>query len=300
MKAYIFPGQGSQKKGMGADLFRAYPELAATADEILGYRIETLCLQDPDNLLGNTEHTQPALYTVNALAWLKTLEEQGPPDIAAGHSLGEYNALFAAGAFDFATGLKLVQERGRLMAQAKAGGMAAVIGAEEEQIRQILQKGGFARLSIANYNTPAQTVISGAAEEIAQAAAAFKSAGITYIPLNVSGAFHTPFMAEAAQTFADFLRPFAFNELNIPVIANATARPYAGIAALAQLLPRQIVSPVRWSESIAYLLLQGGASFVEVGPGNVLTKMVAAIEKAAAATPPPAFVLAFIELSFTQ
>jgi trans-AT polyketide synthase/acyltransferase/oxidoreductase domain-containing protein len=290
MKAYIFPGQGSQKKGMGADLFRAYPELTATADEILGYRIETLCLQDPDNLLGNTEYTQPALYTVNALTWLKTLEGQGAPDVTVGHSLGEYNALFAAGAFDFATGLKLVRERGRLMAQAKAGGMAAVVGAEEEQIKQLLQKGGFNRLSIANYNTPIQTVISGATEEITQAAAVFKSVGIKYIQLNVSGAFHTSFMAEAAQTFADFLRSFSFNELTIPVIANVTARPYSGQAAVAQLLPRQIISPVRWSESIAYLLLQGDVSFTEVGPGNVLTKMVATIENAAAATPPPAFI----------
>ncbi len=290
MKAYIFPGQGSQKKGMGAKLFGAYPELTTAADEILGYNIETLCLKDPDNLLGKTQYTQPALYTVNAMSWLKTLEEQGAPDFTAGHSLGEYNALFAAGAFDFATGLKLVQERGRLMAQAKAGGMAAVIGAEEERIKQLLETGGFQHISIANYNTPVQTIISGAAEEIAQAEAVFKAAGITYIPLNVSGAFHTAFMADAAQAFAAFLQPFSFNELNFPVIANVTARSYAGKMDVAHLLPRQIISPVRWSESIAYLLLQGDMHFTEVGPGNVLSKMVTTIEKAAAAMPPPAFI----------
>lgn len=291
MKAYIFPGQGSQKKGMGADLFGAYPDVIATADEMLSYSIETLCLQDPDNLLNQTDYTQPALYVVNALAWLKTMEEQGAPDFTAGHSLGEYNALFAAGAFDFATGLKLVQERGRLMAQAKAGGMAAVIGAEADQIMQLLEKSGFQRISIANYNTPAQIVISGVAEEIDQVAAVFRAAGLTYVPLNVSGAFHTRLMADAAQTFADGLRGIEFNALNFPVIANVTARPYAGHAEIGQLLRRQIVSPVRWTESIAYLLLQGDMSFTEVGPGNVLTKMVAAIDKAAATTPPPAFIL---------
>jgi trans-AT polyketide synthase/acyltransferase/oxidoreductase domain-containing protein len=290
MKAYLFPGQGSQKKGMGAELFSAYPELVAQADEILGYSIADLCLKDPDNVLGKTDYTQPALYTVNALSWLQAVEQHGKPDFVAGHSLGEYNALFAAGAFDFATGLKLVRERGRLMAQAKAGGMAAVIGADEEKIKHILHKGGCSNISIANYNTPVQTVVSGAAEEIKQAAPHFKEAGITYIPLNVSGAFHTAFMADAAREFETFVKQFSFNDLSIPVISNVTARPYAGKGDVVTLLPRQIISPVCWMESIAYLMLQSGVTFSEVGPGTVLSKMVAAIEKQAAASPPPAFI----------
>jgi len=291
MRVFIFPGQGSQKKGMGAGLWGIASEITAIADEILGYSIEKLCLEDPDNRLNSTEYTQPALYTVNALSWLRIQEEQGMPDFAAGHSLGEYSALFAAGVFDFATGLKLVQERGRLMALAKAGGMAAVIGADEQQIQGLLDTGGFRRLSIANYNTVSQIVISGASEEIVEAEAVFKSAGFTYIPLNVSGAFHTKMMGEAAESFGGFLRGFEFKGLRFPVVANVTARPYGGGSEVAELLPRQIVSPVRWTESIAYLLLQGEVSFTEVGPGRVLSKMVTAIEKVVRADPPPKFVL---------
>lgn len=288
MKAYLFPGQGSQKKGMGETLFSEYPELTAKANEILGYSIEELCLKDPDNLLNKTEYTQPALYVVNAMTWLKNLAENAKPDFTAGHSLGEFNALFAAGAFDFETGLKLVKERGRLMAQAKSGGMAAVLGMDEEKITQIIHQTGFKNISIANYNTPIQIVVSGAKQEIEQAESYFKEAGATYIILNVSGAFHTALMAEAAQEFAQFLAQFNFNELTIPVISNVTARPYEKDA-LKKLLPLQINSPVQWTESIAYLILQGNMSFTEIGSGNTLTKLVEVIQKEAAAIPPPAF-----------
>ena len=288
MKAYIFPGQGSQKKGMGETLFSAYPELTTKANEILGYSIEELCLKDPDNRLNKTEYTQPALYTVNAMTWLKTLAENEKPDFTAGHSLGEFNALFAAGAFDFETGLKLVKERGRLMAQAKSGGMAAVLGADETKITQIIHQSGFKNISIANYNTPMQIVISGAKQEIEQAESHFKEAGATYIILNVSGAFHTALMTAAAQEFAQFLAQFNFNALTIPVISNVTARPY-GKDELKRLLPLQINSPVQWTESIAYLIQQGNMSFTEIGAGNMLTKLVEVIQKEASSIPPPAF-----------
>ena len=140
MLAYLFPGQGSQKKGMGLSLFEHYPELVKEADAILGYSIEDLCLNDPDDLLKQTQYTQPALYVVNALSYLERIKEDGKePDYVAGHSLGEYDALFAAGVFDFATGLKLAKRRGELMAEARNGGMAAVIGMKENEIRKVIE-----------------------------------------------------------------------------------------------------------------------------------------------------------------
>ena len=149
MKTYVFPGQGSQKKGMGKALFDEFTDLTKKADEILAYSIKDLCLNDPQNLLGKTNYTQPALYTVNALTWLKKISSEEKPDFLAGHSLGEYNALFAAGAFDFETGLKLVQERSRLMSLAQGGAMAAVIGMDEPTIDKIIKENQFSGISIA-------------------------------------------------------------------------------------------------------------------------------------------------------
>ena len=162
MLAYLFPGQGSQKKGMGLSLFEHYPELVKEADAILGYSIEDLCLNDPDDLLKQTQYTQPALYVVNALSYLERIKEDGKePDYVAGHSLGEYDALFAAGVFDFATGLKLAKRRGELMAEARNGGMAAVIGMKENEIRKVIEENELQQIDIANLNSPNQIVISG-------------------------------------------------------------------------------------------------------------------------------------------
>jgi trans-AT polyketide synthase, acyltransferase and oxidoreductase domains len=154
MTTYIFPGQGSQVKGMGADLFSAYPSHIQQADNILGYSIARLCLEDPDNQLNNTNYTQPALYIVNALSYLKKIQEdQTTPNYVAGHSLGEYSALFAAGVFDFETGLKLVQKRGELMHQATGGGMAAVIGLQNDAVDNVIKQNALSTISIANVNS---------------------------------------------------------------------------------------------------------------------------------------------------
>ena len=198
--AIMFPGQGSQEPGMGEGLFDLYPELVAQADEILGYSIKTLCLEDPAEQLSQTQYTQPALYTVNALSFLK--QKQDAPDqrpmFYLGHSLGEYNALFAADVFDFATGLRLVRERGALMAEARGGGMAAIIGLGAEQVASVLEKEGLSTIDIANMNTPEQTVISGLAEDINHVQDVFQAAGARLcIPLKVSGAFHSIYMKVA-------------------------------------------------------------------------------------------------------
>jgi len=274
-KIYVFPGQGSQSPGMGGELFDQFPELVKQADEVLGCSIKDLCLNDPDKRLGQTDYTQPALYIVNALTYLsKTENSELRPDFVAGHSLGEYNALFAAGVFDFITGLKLVQRRGQIMVKVTGGGMAAVIGMQPDKIKQVLKDASFESIDIANLNSPKQTVISGRKEDIDAVKTVFEDAGVRlFIPLKVSGAFHSRYMQEAQNEFADFLKSFEFQPVQIPVIANFTAAPYQDTETVNNMV-QQISSPVRWVESIQYLKQQPEPEFEEVGPGNVLTKLI--------------------------
>ena len=274
-KIYVFPGQGSQSPGMGGELFDQFPELVKQTDEVLGCSIKDLCLNDPDKRLGQTDYTQPALYIVNALTYLsKTEDSDLRPDFVAGHSLGEYNALFAAGVFDFITGLKLVQRRGQIMVKVTGGGMAAVIGMQPDKIKQVLKDASFESIDIANLNSPKQTVISGRKEDIDAVKTVFEDAGVRlFIPLKVSGAFHSRYMQEAQNEFADFLKSFEFQPVQIPVIANYTAAPYQGTETVNNMV-QQISSPVRWVESIQYLKQQPEPEFEEVGPGNVLTKLI--------------------------
>lgn len=280
MKAYVFPGQGSQKKGMGENLFDKFNELTAKADSILGYSLRDLCLEDPEEKLGFTQYTQPALFSINALSYLDKIDEEGQkPDFVAGHSLGEYNALFASGAFDFETGVKLVQKRGELMSKASEGGMAAVMGLSGEKIDDILAANGLDQLSIANYNSPAQIVIAGAKDQIEKAQSLFEDAGAKrYIILNVSAAFHSPFMENARGEFEGFLNDFQFSALEIPVISNVNAQPYQK-EDIAQNLVKQITHPVRWVASMQLLLSKGEIEIKEVGPGKVLTGLLRAIKK---------------------
>ncbi|WP_042859477.1 ACP S-malonyltransferase [Dickeya sp. NCPPB 3274] len=278
IQVYMFPGQGSQKRGMGEGLFRRFADLTRIADNILGYSIETLCLDDPDGNLNRTQYTQPAIYVVNALSYFMTLEETGTrPDFVLGHSLGEFNALLAAECFDFSTGLKLVKRRGELMGQADGGGMAAVLGASEAQIRELLQIKRLGHIDLANFNTPSQIVISGPRSDIMNAVDAFEESNIRCVPLNTSGAFHSRLMQEAMVQFEKYLQSFQFLALKIPVIANKTARPYQE-EMLLTCLAQQIASPVRWSESIQYLMSLGTVTFTEMGQGNVVGGLVEKIK----------------------
>ncbi|MDM5187013.1 ACP S-malonyltransferase [Bacillus sp. DX4.1] len=281
MRAFVFPGQGSQKIGMGENLFDQFKDLVAKADHILGYSIKELCLKDPNKVLSQTQYTQPALYVVNALHYLKKIEEDGrKPDFVAGHSLGEYNALFAAGAFNFETGLKLVQKRGELMSRILGGGMAAVIGMKEEEIKKILRDNNLNSIDIVNYNTPSQIVIAGPKKDIEYAQSIFEAAGANmFIVLRVSGAFHSRYMSEMADEFAEYLNDFNFQEIQIPVISNVYARPYN--VDIKKHLIKQLNHPVKWTESIRYLIAYDQIQIEEIGPGNVLTKLVAAIQKEA-------------------
>ncbi len=278
MLTYVFPGQGSQFKGMGKELFDDFKTLSGIADNILGYSLRELCVEDPRNQLNKTQFTQPAIYVVSALSYLKWYEESSSKaDYLAGHSLGEYNALFAAGAFDFETGLKLVKKRGELMGRATAGGMAAVLGVSVQDINSILRDNNFTNIDVANFNSSTQTVLSGDLTEINAAAKVFERHKARYIVLPVSAAFHSRYMVEARSEFELFLNDFNFNNLLTPVISNVTARPHADDK-LKLNMRDQITSSVRWLETVNYLLDQGVFEFKELGPGMVLSKLVDSIK----------------------
>ncbi len=275
IKVYLFPGQGSQSVGMGEALFDEYADLVEKADVLLGYSLKALCLEDPHGLLNQTQYTQPALFAVTALEYLKkTAASKEKPDYLAGHSLGEYNALFAGGAIDFETGLRLVQKRGELMGKAKGGGMAAVIGLGPDRVREILSGTGVETIDVANFNSPTQIILSGPVDDLDAVAKTFTEGGARrYLPLKVSAAFHSRYMEDARKAFSVFLKEISFKNLEIPVIANVTARPYES-KEIRNNLDRQITNSVRWQESIEYLLALGECEFEEIGPGTVLTKLV--------------------------
>ena len=277
-KIFAFPGQGSQKIGMGEGLFEVYPELTEQVDHLLGLSIKQLCLEDPDGLLNLTQYTQPALFTVNALTYLKQVEETNhKPDYVVGHSLGEYNALFAANAFDFGTGLQLVQKRGEIMGRVQGGGMAAIIGIDAVRVQEILTTSGCDTIDIANYNAPKQTVISGLKSDIERVSGHFDNAGAMFIPLKVSGAFHSRYMKDPQDEFNEFIRDFSFDQPEIPVISNYKALPYTDN--VVENLVQQISNPVRWTESVQYLLRQDQPEFEEIGPGAVLTGLINQIRR---------------------
>jgi malonyl CoA-acyl carrier protein transacylase len=269
---FMFPGQGSQALGMGAELFERYPELVAEADAILGYSIKELCLKNPDKKLDSTEYTQPALYAVNVLSFLAKVEDEKlRPDFVIGHSLGEYDALYAAGAFDFATGLKLVQKRGALMSAATGGGMAAILGMDSDAVATALVELGAESIDVANYNSPRQIVISGLKADVEAFAPQLLEKGAQKVViLSVSGAFHSRYMKPAAKEFESFLTGFSFNSLKTSCIANCSAEPYTD-ETIASNLVRQMYSSVQWMETVISLREQGADNFVEVGPGKVLS-----------------------------
>ncbi|MFE3768180.1 ACP S-malonyltransferase [Streptomyces sp. NPDC059122] len=312
MVALVFPGQGSQCKGMGGELFARFPDLTERADALLGYSVEELCRTGGDGRLDRTQFSQPALFIVNALSYLARETGLPEPSHLAGHSLGEYNALFAAGCFDFATGVRLVKERGALMGRAEGGGMLAVLGADGDALAALLAAdgatgvtgvtgadgaAGVGGVDIANYNGSAQTVLSGPLDALREVAARLSGRdGVRCVPLRVSAAFHSRHMRPAAREFARFLEGFAFRDPRLPVLSNVTARPY-GPGQVAELLARQIDHPVRWTGIMDRLVADGVSDIEEVGPGRVLTGLWrpvrerAAVPPAAAApaaAPPPA------------
>lgn len=279
-RAFLFPGQGSQHKGMGADLFdrKEYRALESEVDALVGYSLRELCLEDAAGRLNKTQYTQPCLYVVNALHYDRAVDEHGRPDVVAGHSLGEYNALHAAGAFDFMAGLRLVHKRGELMAKATDGGMAAVVGLDGDLVHDVLRRNGLTDIDVANFNAPQQTILSGPTASLESARACFDEAGAkSCIPLPVSAAFHSRYMNDAAVEFRQFIAGFDFQGLDIPVVANVTGMPYPQgdpTITIRAFLARQIENPVKWTRTMRYLLEERQAECTETGPGQVLTKLI--------------------------
>ena len=274
--ALLFPGQGTQHIGMGKDLFGAFPDLTELAEDILGRSLRRLCLEDPDGLLGHTRFTQPAVYTVNALAHRRRLlGGEAPADVLLGHSLGEYNALEAAGVLDFATGLRLVVERARLM-DATPGGMVAVSGIDSDTIEETLRLLCSPGLHLAALNAPHQVVLAGPEEALRQAVPGLREAGARAVtPLKVSGPFHTPHLNEAAEEFAATLMAVPhWHAPSVPVIANHTALPHT-VPRIVTDLTRQIDHPVLWAPSVERVLDRDpDTTFIEIGGNTTLLSLV--------------------------
>ena len=288
-RAILFPGQGSQFVGMGKDLYDAVPECRALfdkADEVLGYSISTICFEGPEDELKKSHNTQPAIFTVSAAAFeAMKLKKPMEFDVAAGHSLGEWGALYAAGVLSFEDTLKALKARGEFIqaaCDANPGGMLAVIGLDGDPLVKIAEEAG---VTLANINSPGQTVLSGTAEAIEKAATACKEAGARRaLPLPVAGAFHSPLMQPAADRMAELLADIEFSAPTMPVFSNVTGAPHESVEAIRANMVAQIIGPVRWVECMQSLVALGVTEAVECGPGKVLNGLMKRIDRSVSVT----------------
>ncbi len=280
--AYVFPGQGAQKVGMGADLYAEYSSARVVfeeVDETLGFSLSRLCFEGPEEELVQTVNVQPAVLTASIACFRAAQEASGDglpaPAFVAGHSLGEYTALVAAGVLSLSDAARLVRERGRLMSEAgrkKPGGMLAVIGLDEKTTREVCLLAG---TQVSNINSPGQVVISGAEENLAQAKRLAEAKGARrVIPLKVSGAFHSHLMEPAVDGLTTAISGFTFLKPSLPVVANVTGEVLTDAEAIKQELIDQILSCVQWQRSIENMIAGGTTTFFEIGPGQVLTGLI--------------------------
>jgi [acyl-carrier-protein] S-malonyltransferase len=286
--AFVFPGQGSQHPGMGKDLAEKFPaarQIFEEADEALGFSLSELCFNGPAEQLQLTENTQPAILTVS-IAALRAAQSEGFPraEFVAGHSLGEYSALVAAGALNLGDAIRTVRARGRYMQEAVpvgAGAMAAILGADLEMVNAACEQASEGEVcSAANINSPSQVVIAGAAGAIDRAIVILKERGAKRaLKLNVSAPFHCAMMKPAQDRLAADLDTIQFSDSEIPVVTNVDARAVRSADLLRDSLVRQVSQPVRWLESVEFLISQGVKTFIEIGPGKVLSGLVRQIDR---------------------
>ena len=283
--ALLFAGQGAQLVGMGKDLAEQYPsarKLAETADDILGFKLSRICFEGPLEELTRTEFAQPGIYLASWMAWAALCEKHPRTEFhgTAGLSLGEFTALSVAGAIRFEDGLRLVRARGQLMQKAcevTQGGMAAILGLDETATRLVCDETG---VTLANLNCPGQIVISGAADRIPNAVAlALERGARKAVPLVVAGAYHSPTMSSAQPGLAQEIAGLDWSLPRVPVIANVDALPHEAPPGIARKLVEQVVSPVRWEDSVREFIRQGFNSFIELGPGNALSGFQKRIDK---------------------
>jgi [acyl-carrier-protein] S-malonyltransferase len=284
-RAYLFPGQGSQFVGMGKELAASHFEKAS---QILGRDLKKIAFEGPEEELKETSNTQPALYVAGFAVFEASKSWGILPDALAGHSLGEYTALAAAGVFSFEDGLRLVQARAKAMseaAQKRPGAMAAVLGMEDAQVEMICSEIREGVVQCANFNSPGQVVISGEKAAVEAASLRLKDAGaLKVVPLAVSGAFHSPLMQEAGEALRAAFGAVQWKNPEIPVIANVDAAYYRSSAQIQESLVAQVSSPVRWTQCMRRLLQDGIGQFAEMGAGKVLQGLMKKIDKAAACT----------------
>lgn len=279
MKAFVFPGQGSQFPGMGKDLFDRFEiakKMFKAADEILGFKLSKILLEGSKEELLQTRVTQPAIY-LHSVASFEVMEGEVQPITVAGHSLGEFSALTAAGSIDFESGLKLVSQRAEAMQKAcnvSEGTMAAVLGLEDRKVEEICaQTSGV--VVAANYNCPGQLVISGSIESVTLACEALRNAGARRaLVLPVGGAFHSPLMEPAKTELAEAIDTTIFSDPICPIYQNATAQAVSDPVEIQKNLIAQLTAPVRWTQSINAMIETGISSFIEVGPGKVLQGLI--------------------------
>lgn len=274
MIAFVFPGQGSQYVGMGDDLPEGIRDgHMLKASQILSYNMADLCHSGPEEKLKETIYTQPSIVVTSICANEMVTEHGLVPDFVAGHSVGEFSALYACGAVNFDSILRLVAERARLMEEYGRGTMVAVIGLSNDEVDQVVK--GINGVVIANINSPVQTVISGEVDAVTKASEILKEKGAKrVIPLKVGGAFHSFIYEEAAKVFAEYIDKFEFHEPAFPIFPNVIAEPTTDPTVIKDCLKKQIINPVRWSETIINMVGQGVKTFVEIGPGRVLSGLI--------------------------